>query len=378
MVSDMRLVFWASLTGIGYTYFGYALLLVLMSRAFRNRPTFANLAVPPAVSIISAAHNEENRLAAKLANLSALEYPPDRLEMIVVSDGSSDETAEILSEYVSVDCRLTPVILEVSEGKANALNEAVHRAKGDILVFVDVRQSVDLDAVAELVSCFADPTIGAVSGELMIEATDGEASSGGLGIYWRMEKALRKLESQTGSVVGVTGAIYAIRRELYVDLPQGTILDDVLIPMNVARKGKRILFHQASIARDKFFSEPGKEFSRKVRTLTGNYQLLTLAPWLLSLGNPLLFRFLSHKVLRLTIPFLLALLFWASASIQGNFYGACFLAQVVVYALAICGWLVPNLRRWRIIGVAWTFTSLNVAAIVAFCNFLRRNSNVWI
>ena len=163
---------------------------------------------------------------------------------------------------------------------------------------MDARQIVDPDAVSELVSCFADPDVGAVSGELLLESASADA----LGIYWKIEKVVRKLESATGSVVGVTGAIYAIRRELYTEIPPGTILDDVFIPMNVARMGKRVVFQPSAIARDRLFNEKGKEFSRKVRTLTGNYQLLRLAPWLLSPSNPLLFRFISHKLLRLLVP----------------------------------------------------------------------------
>ncbi len=149
-----------------------------------------------------------------------------------------------------------PVILNESNGKAHALNEAVKNATGEILVFLDTRQLIEPDAISELVSCFADSTVGAVSGELLLESSSKAPAQDGLGIYWKIEKAMRKLESASGSVVGVTGAIYAIRRELYTEIPAGTILDDVFVPMHIARMGKRVVFQPLAIARDRLFIGP--------------------------------------------------------------------------------------------------------------------------
>jgi len=232
-------------------------------------------------------------------------------------------------------------------------------------------------SVSELASCFADSTVGAVSGELLLE-TPKEGSHGALGIYWKIEKIVRKLESASGSVVGVTGAIYAIRREFYTEIPPGTILDDVFVPMNVARMGKRIVFQPLAIARDRLFSEKGKEFSRKVRTLTGNYQLLRLAPWLLSPSNPLLFRFVSHKLLRLLVPLLLLLMLVASAIAAGPFYRAIFWFQVLFYVSATFGMLSPSTKKFKPIGIASTFVMLNAAAALAFYNFAAGRKEVWL
>jgi cellulose synthase/poly-beta-1,6-N-acetylglucosamine synthase-like glycosyltransferase len=197
-------------------------------------------------------------------------------------------------------------------------------------------------------------------------------------MYWKIEKATRKLESATGSVVGVTGAIYAIRRDLYREIPQGTILDDVFVPMNVARMGKRVVFQPSAIARDRLFIEKGKEFSRKVRTLTGNYQLLRLAPWLLSPSNPLLFRFISHKLLRLLVPLLLLLMLMASAIATGPFYRAIFWLQVLFYVLAAFGTFSPAAKKFKPIGIASTFVMLNAAAALAFYNFAAGRKKVWL
>jgi cellulose synthase/poly-beta-1,6-N-acetylglucosamine synthase-like glycosyltransferase len=339
----------------------------------RSRPILKQR-ITPDVSIIIAARNEEANLPDKLENLRHIDYPSDRLQIVIASDGSSDETANILRSHSS---RLLPIILEESNGKASALNEAVDHATGEILVFLDVRQAVEPDAVRQLVCCFADPTVGAVSGELLLETGAATASSDALGVYWKIEKAVRKLESASGSVVGVTGAIYAIRRQLYTRIPPGTILDDVFVPMNIARKGGRIVFQPTAIARDKLFSEKGKEFSRKVRTLTGNYQLLRIEPWLVTPANPLLFRFVSHKLLRLLVPLLLVLMLVAPMMSKGGLYRTISWVQLSFYALALFGSLRPSAKRFKLVAIANTFFMLNAAAAMALYNFIAGRERVW-
>lgn len=358
----MQLLFWISVIGILYTYAGYPVLLRLLGT---SRPVLQG-PYTPTVSIILAAKNEAASLPQKLASLRALHYPPELLQIVIASDGSTDATEQILREALDV----VPVVLKPSVGKAEAVNQAVRHATGEVLVCLDVRQSLDPDAIQQLVSCLADPAVGAVSGELLLEDAAGQPSSDGLGIYWKIEKLTRKLESATGSVVGVTGAIYAIRRELFQPIPQGTLLDDVLIPMQVARCGKRVIFHSGAIARDRIFADRGKEFGRKVRTLTGNYQMLQLAPWLLSPANPLLFRLISHKLLRLVVPLFLFTLLLSSALARAPFYRFSFALQVLFYALALIGLLRPAARRGRAVGIPYTFCMLNAAAAMAFYNFL--------
>lgn len=368
----MKLLFWLCLALIGYTYFGYPVYLWLHSRlrerAIDRRP------IQPSVSIIIAARNEEANLPAKIQNLSLTDYPGELLQIVIASDGSGDRTSEILRQHSSM---IVPVILDQSNGKASALNEAVRRATGEVLVFQDARQSVEPNAVTELVSCLADPEVGAASGELLLASAHG-ATSDGLGVYWKLEKAIRKLESASGSVVGVTGAIYAIRKELYAEIPAGTILDDVFVPMRVVKAGKRVVFQPSAIARDTLFSQKGKEFSRKVRTLTGNYQLLSLEPWLLSPRNPLLFRFISHKLLRLLVPLFLALMLVASAIANGGFYRLAFLLQILFYAAAALGAMKPSTKAFKPIAIAHTFVMLNMAAALAFYTFAAGGKKVWV
>jgi cellulose synthase/poly-beta-1,6-N-acetylglucosamine synthase-like glycosyltransferase len=210
----MKMLFWLCTALVAYTYCGYILWLWLFSHVCK-RPILKKY-LTPSVSIIIAARNEEANLPAKLENLRLLNYPQDCLQIVIASDGSTDRTASILRGQAP---HIVPVILDESNGKGFALNEAAKRATGEIFVFLDARQSVEPNAVLELVSSFADPAVGAVSGELLLDADSSPSSASALGTYWKIEKTVRKLESASGSVVGVTGAIYAIRRELYTEIP---------------------------------------------------------------------------------------------------------------------------------------------------------------
>jgi biofilm PGA synthesis N-glycosyltransferase PgaC len=371
--SAMKLTFWICLALVGYAYLGYAVWLSVVVR-MRRRPVLKG-AFTPTVSVVIAARNEEKNLPAKLENLRLLDYPQDRLQIVIASDGSTDQTATMLR---ASEPGIVAVISEESHGKASALNEAVRYTTGEILLFLDARQMVDPSALRELASCFADPEVGAVSGELLLESSTGKSSENALGLYWKIEKVVRKLESASGSVIGVTGAIYAIRRELYREIPTGTILDDVFVPMTVAHLGKRVIFEPLAIARDRIFAEKGKEFSRKVRTLTGNYQLLKLEPWLLSPSNPLLFRFVSHKLLRLMVPLLLIVMFAATAVTQEVLYQALFWTQLGFYLLALLGALIPAAKRLKPVAIANTFVMLNAAAALAFYNFVAGRKKLWV
>jgi len=351
-----------------FSYFGYWIVLKMFAR---KSPTQA-ISGRRTVSIILAAKNEAANLEAKLENLRSLDYPTELVQIIVVSDGSTDETADILARHPDIDAVFVPE----SGGKALALNRGVACATGEFLFFVDVRQRIDPDALSQLVLSISDPSVGAVSGELILENADGTPSKDGLGLYWTIEKSIRRMESDSGSVVGATGAIYLMRRELFVPLPAGLILDDVLAPMHAARQGYRVLFQPGAVARDCLFEQPGKEFRRKVRTLTGNLQLLHLAPWLLSFRNPLLARFVSHKLLRLIMPFLLVIMLISSALSRSEGMKAILVAQLVFFGLSLMGALSPQTRRWRPISVSYTFVLLNVAATIAFYRFLMRD-DVW-
>jgi cellulose synthase/poly-beta-1,6-N-acetylglucosamine synthase-like glycosyltransferase len=374
-------LFWVAAGVVFYAYLGYALWLWVWSR-LDPRPVLRG-AHEPSVSIVMVVRNEEATLPRKLSNLAALNYPPERLEFIVASDGSSDRTGEILAEAAK-DARFHILVSSQPKGKACRLNEALAAAKGEIAVFMDARQEIEFDAVRLLLENFADPAVGCVSGELMLgDAASGEAEKR-MGIYWRMEKKIRSLESASGSVVGATGALYAARCSLLAPIPAETILDDVLLPLHVARQGARVIFDGRARAWDDPDLGAEREFRRKVRTLTGNYQLLQIAPWVLSGANPLRFRFVSHKLLRLVVPFALAILLVTSAAIPATLYRAACALQLAFYALslfALSNQALSNRPRGlfrRAANAALALVVLNTAAVVAFANFVTGRKEVWI
>jgi cellulose synthase/poly-beta-1,6-N-acetylglucosamine synthase-like glycosyltransferase len=375
----MKAIFWIAGAVVFYAYLGYAVWLWIWS-LLSPRPVLRGWN-EPLVSILMVVRNEEQTLNSKLSNLAALDYPPDRLEFIIASDGSSDRTAQILSDAAK-DNRFHILVSSESKGKACRLNEALAVAQGEIAVFVDARQWIERDALRLLLENFVDPTVGCVSGELMLgDAALGEAEKR-MGIYWRIEKKVRVLESASGSVVGATGALYAARRSLLQPIPPETILDDVLLPLQISRQGARVIFDGRARAWDDPDLGAEKEFKRKVRTLTGNYQLLQIAPWVLSGANPLLFRFISHKLLRLAVPFALAALLVASAFVPGALYRAALILQLAFYALSLFAlWNQALSNRlgplMRVANAALALIVLNTAAVVAFGNFVTGRKEVW-
>ncbi|MFZ3190970.1 MAG: glycosyltransferase family 2 protein [Candidatus Sulfotelmatobacter sp.] len=372
----MKWVFWTAAFLIAYTYAGYMGWLWVRARLFPWPVLRAPL--DPYVSIVMVVSNEERWLESKLGNLLELDYPLDRYQIVVVSDGSIDRTETILRGYAD-DPRVRVVLNQLSRGKASGLNDAISLATGEVVVFTDARQKIEPHAIRILMENFADSTVGCVSGALMLgDPQSGEASKG-MGLYWRIEKTIRELESESGSVVGATGAIYAVRREMLSAVPEGIILDDVYIPMQVVRQGKRVVFDPRARAWDSPDLGADREFARKVRTLSGNYQLVQLAPWLVTGENPIRFEFVSHKLLRLAVPFALAALLLASLVLPGLVYRTALALQVVFYGLSLLAGL--RLRRGpltRMSDAALTFVVLNSAAAVAFVNFLTGRKAVWI
>ncbi len=368
----MKWLFWGAAFLIAYTYLGYACWL-WVRLLWRSYPVRRGPCTLP-VSIVMVVRNEEETLETKLENLFSLDYPP--CQIIVVSDGSTDGTEGILRRHES---RLQLVLNRTTQGKASGLNDALRLAHGDIVVFTDARQRIEPDAVRLLAENFVEPEVGCVSGELMLgDGTKGESGEG-LGLYWRIEKRVRELEAASGSVVGATGAFYAARRELLGSFPPGTILDDVYLPMQVVRQGKRTVFDGRARAWDTPNLGAEREFSRKVRTLSGNYQLVQLEPWLLSGSNPIWFEFVSHKMLRLAVPFALGVLLLASLQLKGPFYRAVLMLQLLFYALSALALsrAVKSGILARIANVPGAFVLLNGAAVVALVNFLAGRRAVW-
>ena len=299
----MKTVFWLSLIGVLYTYVGYPAVMWLLSSA-RPRP-WKTFPITPSVSIVLAVHNGVLLLPGKLQHLLGLDYPDIR-EIIIVSDGSTDGTAEVSARQVHP--RIKPIVIEEHRGKAVAINAGVAEATGDIVVFVDIRPEIAPGAIQQLVSNFADEKVGCVSGNLKLRQDGHDPATAAVsGFYWRYEQWIRTCEAVTDSPVGVYGGFYAIRRELAVPQPDGIILDDMFQPLSIIRQGYRSVVDPRAYVYDTWPKKVEGEFQRKVRTLAGNFQLIRLAPWTLGPENRVLFQFISHKLMRLVVPYLMIL-----------------------------------------------------------------------
>lgn len=368
------LLFWMAAAIVVYSYAGYPLWMYLRSRLQPHRWKQEN--IYPSISIIMAVHNAAEVLPGKIRHLLNLDYPAHLLQVLVVSDGSDDGTAQILADVSHP--RLISIICAEHRGKANALNHAIGRASGEILVFVDIRPKLEPNALRQIVSNFADPIVGCVAGELCLRIADHDAASTAVSsLYWRYEQGIRKCESLVDSPVGVYGGFYAVRRTLATNIPEGLILDDMFQPLSIVRSGFRSVIDDQARVWDIWPKTSSAEFRRKVRTLAGNYQLVQKIPWLLGRTNRLRFQLISHKLTRLIVPlFLLILLaanFWLRA-LQP--YTTILVGQILLYAFAILGLVreTPVLRR--VAGPASAFLLMNTAAVVALFMFIFRRKSL--
>jgi biofilm PGA synthesis N-glycosyltransferase PgaC len=363
-----EVLFWISVAVVFYAYFGYPLLVLAWPR---KRP-IARRPLTPKVSFVIAARDEQDRIDGKIRHLLELPYPAELREVIVVSDGSTDQTAVRLQAWEGHSAVKTTHYNE-HRGKACALELGVSQAKGDILVFTDVRQRLASGALERLLENFADPEVGCASGELRFstESRPGLKTT----LYWMYERWLRRQESLIGSSVGATGAFYAIRRELFEPLPEGLLLDDVYTPLRLALSGWRVVHEPRAVVYDEEAAGERQEFERKVRTLTGNYQLLRCLPGLWSFRTVSL-QFFSHKLMRLVVPVFLVVGAVSNGFLTGPFYRAALVAQAVFYGAAVLGAALPKTAP-RFVGIPHAFVLLNGAALVATVNFLLGRTPAW-
>jgi glycosyltransferase involved in cell wall biosynthesis len=309
--------------------------------------------------------------------LLGLDYPNIE-EIIIVSDGSNDGTGELLDRQRQP--RIIPIVMEKHGGKAVAVNAGMADARSDIIIFVDIRPEIAPGAIQQLVSNFADGRVGCVSGHLKLRDEGHDATSAAVGgFYWRYEQWLRTCESAIDSPVGVYGGFYAIRRELAVPQPAGIILDDMFQPLSIIRQGYRSVVDPHAYVYDTWPKKVEGEFHRKVRTLAGNFQLFQVAPWTLTTQNRVLFQLVSHKVMRLVVPYLLVLMLLSTIALSQHspFYAAFATFQILGWAVAIAGlrYNLPLLNR--VAAPAAALLVLNAAAVVGLYKFLFTPGSLW-
>jgi cellulose synthase/poly-beta-1,6-N-acetylglucosamine synthase-like glycosyltransferase len=369
----LEILFWSCAALVFWTYVGYPAVMLVRGRRARSLGS-AHAGELPKVTTVLAVRNAARELPARLENLLTQDYPDERLDVVVVLNGCTDESRAVAEAFAGPSgARVRILESPAGEGKAGALNVGVRSAEGDVVVFADARQRFAEDVVRRLSSAVTQEGVGAVSGRLEIERGDAVAVEG-MRRYWSLETQLRLAESRTGSVMGVTGAIYAIRRDAFVPIPPGTILDDVYLPLQIALEGRRVLLEPRAVAYDRATESQQSEYRRRVRTLLGNLQLPRLDPRLLiPWRNPVFVRFISHKLLRVFTPVFLLGMLVSGLLLDGLFYRAVALAELVVLALGAVG-LAFGISH---LALPAAFLMMQVAALDAIFRPGRSAEQVW-
>ena len=364
--------FWACLAGVGYTYLAYPAVVWALATAFGRRrrvPSSAN-GPAPRVAILIVAHNEEALLEARLANALALDYPADRLEIVIASDGSTDRTAQIAAS--TRDPRVRLVQFPARRGKAAVINHVLPTLRSDIVVLSDANTLMTTSAVRRLVRWFEDDRVGVVVGRLVL--TDPATGRNVDSLYWQYETFLKQMDARLGALLGANGAVYALRRRLFTLIPADTLVDDLVLPLMMRLKsGCELVYDESVIAHEETPSDFGSEFRRRKRIGAGGFQSLrVLWPLLSPTHGWIAFTFASHKLLRWLCPFLLAgAVALNIALVHHGPYAVALGTQAFFYLLAAAGAVVPGSSpSVRLLRLATMFTSMHAALLAGFWQWL--------
>lgn len=356
-----------------YLLIGYPILLANSRRS--APPVCKDLAYRPTVSILMAVHNGEQFIKKKLESLLALEYPADLLQILVVSDGSTDATESIAETFASRGVRLLRV---PHGGKAMALNAGLAEASGDIIFFTDVRQILDSKALSHLAANFADPSVGAVTGELRLLNPVRVGEQADMELYWRLELWARERHSRIDSIFSTTGCVYALRRTLAEPLPGDRIADDGTFSLRAFFRGYRVIFDPAALAFD-YPAAPGGEFRRRLRTLAGLWQLFVGLPQLFGSANRMRFHFLSYKFGRLVLPWAILLILASTVALPDSSWRSFLLIDecMLVLLAALDRFIPGKFPLKRLTSPARTFLAMNAAALLAVTVFFVPHKTLW-
>jgi biofilm PGA synthesis N-glycosyltransferase PgaC len=386
-MNTLEWIFWIAFGITVYTFVGYGFVLyflVRLKRMFsRSQPILYMESELPTCALIIAAYNEEGYMIDKIQNTLDLHYPKDKLMIYFVTDGSTDQTPAIVSQYAGqIELRHRDARL----GKIAAVHRVVEEVKADLIIFTDANTFLNKEALIRMAQHFADPKVGAVSGEKRIQMEDqADASSAGEGFYWKYESSLKKWDSELYSVVGTAGELFGIRRSLYVPVPSDTLLDDFMISMRIAEQGYKVVYEPNAYAVELASENVQEELKRKIRIAAGGIQSIVRLPRLIHpFGQPILsFQYISHRVLRWTItPWLMIMMFlingWLAYSV-GNLYAWLFVGQIGFYGLAIIGWLLSKKSiKMKITFIPYYFCVMNYAVIAGLFRYIRgKQSVVW-
>ena len=379
----MIIIFWISLFLIAYTFVGYGLLLYILvriKRLFKKPFSFDQNYVLPSVTVLVAAYNEEELIEEKIKNSLDLDYPREKLQVILITDGSSDRTVERASKYPDI------LLLheDVRAGKMAAIKRAMPLIKTEIIVFTDANTFLNQSALKELVKHYQNEKVGAVAGEKRILVEEhADASSAGEGFYWKYESALKKWDYELYSNVGAAGELFSIRTSLYEPVESDTIIDDHMIAMRIAEKGFIIAYEAGAYAMETASANTAEELKRKIRIAAGGIQSIFR---LKRAANPfnypvLTFQYISHRVLRWTItPFLLILVFvlngWITFNSPELIYKLMFIGQVAFYFLSLLGLFFESRHiRIKAFFIPYYFCVMNYAVIAGIIRFSKKNQS---
>ena len=369
----MTAVFWASLLTLAYGYAGYPVLVWVLARRFGRE--LARRPITPPVSLLIPAYNEAAHIETKLRNSLALDYPKDRLEIVVASDGSTDETNAIAKRFEPQGIRL--IVMRDNIGKSALLSRTVPLLRGELVIFSDASSELEPGALRRLVSNFADPRVGCVSGLYRLKGQH-DLRGEGEGLYWRYETFLKRQESRLHSILGAHGAFYGIRKALFQRFGESEINDDYLVPMRVIAQGYRAAYEPGAVAWERETASVQGEFSRRRRIAAGNCQQIVVLRRMLSpFYGWVAFCFFSHKVLRTLAPLLLASLLISSLGLPSPWGPLWLAAQALLYASALAGYLCYRRgRRIRWLAAPFYFCFGNAAMLAGLLRYLRHRDQV--
>ncbi len=374
----MEFIFWISLILVIYTYVGYPLFLSVIVRFYRKVVIKADIF--PVVSLIVAAYNEEKVIEKKIKNSLFLDYPNDKIEIIIASDCSTDKTNEIVEKYKTNGVNL--IKLEQRKGKTAVQNKAVSYAKGEILIFSDATTIFSKDAVKKIVRNFNDKSIGCVGGQIIFKKICDYVFSGEKNASEKYDEFVRTKEGEIKTTFGLTGCLYAVRRRLYTPLADDQT-SDLVLPLIIVRKGYRVICDAEAIAYEELSPNAVSEFRRRVRTTRAGIKGVTSMLDLLkpSHGFFVPFGLVSHKILRWASPYFMICIFAANIAILHDnfFYRVIFGGQGLFYAMVAMGYVFEKIRyKPKIFTFPFNFVLINIAAILGFIEFLKgHNEEIW-
>lgn len=384
----LEVAFWICIALVFYTYIGYGIVLYLMVKVKelfvkrKNAPSFDEASLPE-VTLLVAAYNEEDVVEEKMKNSLALDYPADKLHFMWVTDGSTDQTNTMLERYGCVK------ILYQSErqGKTSALNRAMDYVKTPIVVFTDANTMINRESIREIVACFEDSKVGCVAGEKRIAMKEKDnAASGGEGLYWKYESALKRLDGRLYSAMGAAGELFSIRTELFEKMDSDTLLDDFILSMRIVQRGYKIAYCAEAYAIENGSADMNEERKRKVRIAAGGLQSIWRLRELMNVFKHgiVSFQYVSHRVLRWSVtplalfallPLNVLLVFVSDNPV----YGVLLVAQILFYALAYGGYVLSKKQiknKYLYVPYYFTFMNINVVKGVFYLN-KKKGSGTW-